>query len=75
MNYREKQAMLELVNKYVQTEGSVLTVQRYQRVISWLNGMSFAEIGQEEGVSAQAISQSVKRDLVLAKAFAESNDK
>lgn len=66
----EKQALLNQLQLYTRSDAAKsMTLQQYQRLVSWLNGMSFTEIAQEEAISPQAVSQSVSRDIRKIEAY------
>lgn len=40
-----------------------MSVQRYQRILSWAGGMTYGKIAELEGVKRQGIGYGVKRDV------------
>lgn len=70
---KEKDQLAQNVHKYIQA-GNSLSILRYTRLMSWLGGMTFAEIAEEQGLTAQAVANSVRRDAKLIKKFATEND-
>lgn len=74
MHYTTKEDKIlvqNTIHRFVQT-GDKLSVKRYQRLIMWLEGNTFAAIAKVEGVSQQAIANSVRRDFARVKRFAKS---
>lgn len=69
------QADKELVAEHLvgwAREHHTLTVKRYFRLGKWLNGDTFEVIAREEGVTKQAVGQTVRRDFKEILAFAKS---
>lgn len=71
---QEKREALEHINQFVNT-GNDISIQRYQRLVSWLNGMALWEIAASENVSQQAVAQSVRRDFKTLQQFVKDNYK
>lgn len=69
-----KQNDKELIRIYVNdfiNKGHELSVQQYVRLMSWLDGLSYAAIAKEEGTTAQAVGASVKKTAEAIKSFAK----
>lgn len=66
----EKELVAATVNKYIHS-GYSLTIQRYTRVVSWSNGMTLQDIATEEGVTHQAVGQTVREDFKKILDFAK----
>ena len=71
---QEKDEVLRWIDKYVQNS-PILTIRQYKRLACWLAGMTHQQIADEEGVSHQAVAQSVKRDVKKKLEFAKTYDK
>lgn len=70
MNVKENRELGHLwLNRYVQA-GHKMSIQRYQRLMCWLLGDTYAQIADAEGTTAQAVAHSVRRDLKRVQAFA-----
>ena len=59
-----KQDLISCLHRYVNA-GEPLTIKRYIRLMSHLEGMSIADIAKDEQVTRQAVNNSVKADLKL----------
>jgi len=70
----EKAQALQDLLRYVQGGGDI-SIQNYLRCHAWLNGTSFYSLGLEAGISAQAVEQSVKRELKKVQKFVLINYK
>jgi DNA-binding CsgD family transcriptional regulator len=77
MNYTTKKEKREIMDRLhaLVNDGHSLTIKRYQRLVLWLEGNTFAEIAKVEGVTAQAVSQSVRRDFLRVQTFVKDNNK
>jgi len=62
----EKELIRQNVHKFV-NDGQKLNLQSYIRLMSWLDGQTYAEIAKEEGVSDSAVAFSVKRSVEAIK--------
>ena len=69
---KDRRIVRDNINHFVHAGGdSVITLKNYARAVKWSNGYSFAEIGEEEGVSTQTIGVSVKKVVELVLKFSE----
>lgn len=59
----ERERASGYLNRWINSsEAGNVTAQQYRRLASWLNGKTFQQIANEEGVTAQAISQSIRHN-------------
>lgn len=70
----DKVLLQRYLDKYIHA-GLPLTLGQYKRLASFLAGLTYEQIAQDEGVTQQAVGQSVRRDLKRIKQFAINNDK
>ncbi len=71
---QEKQLVNKWLQRYARANQS-LTVIRYVRIMRWLYGETYQQIAEKDGVTAQAVAHSVKRDVKKILEFAKENDK
>lgn len=70
----EKAIAEQWVHRYVNSKHQ-LSIRQYTRLMCWLGGDTFKEIAAADGVTEQAIANSVRRDLKKVQKFAKENDK
>lgn len=61
------------VHRYINADHK-LSIRTYTRLMSWLGGLTFAEIAAEESVTPQAIAQTVTKTVREILQFAKDND-
>lgn len=68
----DKQLVETYIHRYVNA-GEKLNLRSYSRTMRWVNGMTFKQIGEEDGATPQAVGFTIKRTVERIKAFAKSN--
>lgn len=59
---KDQRLVREHLHTYIQAGGERdITIADYGRASRWAEGYSMAEVAEEEGVSTQAVSRSVKK--------------
>lgn len=59
---KDRRLVKDNIHQYVQGGGDgEITTQDYMRAMRWSESYSFAEIAEEEGVSSQTVSRSVRK--------------
>lgn len=67
----DKELARAYINDFVNTNHK-MSILRYKRLVSWLEGMTYSDIGDEEHVSGQAVAQSIKGTVESVIAFAKN---
>lgn len=69
----DKRFVNEQLTRFVQLGGDKeITLKAYQRTAEWANGMTFAEIAEEEGVSKATVAQTVRGVVEKLRVFADN---